>query len=327
MGKSVPKRRHIKFRRRGIPQTKEYNIRNAAKVWNQEHIWSFSPSRRARVSYVGTCAPLWLYVHRMGADMSEGDGLARTNCKHCVQRWLVCVSFGLMLHTSSRQAQFGDYIRSGDLYFKAIQLSAVGKPYEGRNRKIRWGPGWIVSDGLTSTICSFVRLIPFYLPMWTVTKEANVSVKHDSRYGYAHGHVMVSSRSWKTSFASISTRLSTPADTLTSRAIKWTKVIFQRIPYLTQKKSSYYQTFIVLSFLNTFKAKTPDSSAARTFIVNTCTVPTLSDRELTLSYARAMPRCGSLLKFLVSGRIMTSIFGYQIRYSDLIFIVFPTPAW
>jgi hypothetical protein len=33
---SVPKRRHIKFRRRGITQKKEYNIQNTAKVWNQE---------------------------------------------------------------------------------------------------------------------------------------------------------------------------------------------------------------------------------------------------------------------------------------------------
>jgi len=35
---SVPKRRHIKFRRRGITQKKTYNIKNTAKVWNQEYI-------------------------------------------------------------------------------------------------------------------------------------------------------------------------------------------------------------------------------------------------------------------------------------------------
>ena len=113
MGQSVQKRRQIKFRRRGIPQKKEYNLRNTAKVWNQEHIWSFSPSRRARVSYDGIGAPLWLYVHRVGADMSQGDDLTRPNCKHCVQRRLVCVAFGLTLHASWRQAQFGDYIRFG----------------------------------------------------------------------------------------------------------------------------------------------------------------------------------------------------------------------
>jgi hypothetical protein len=33
---SVPKRRHIKFRRWGITQKKAYNIRNKAKVWNKE---------------------------------------------------------------------------------------------------------------------------------------------------------------------------------------------------------------------------------------------------------------------------------------------------
>jgi len=33
---SVPKRRHIKLRRRGITQKKANNIQNTAKVWNQE---------------------------------------------------------------------------------------------------------------------------------------------------------------------------------------------------------------------------------------------------------------------------------------------------
>jgi len=36
MEQSVPKRRHIKFRRRGITQKEEYNILNAAKIWNLE---------------------------------------------------------------------------------------------------------------------------------------------------------------------------------------------------------------------------------------------------------------------------------------------------
>ena len=36
MEQSVPKRRQIKFRRRGIIQKKAYNIHNTAKVWNQE---------------------------------------------------------------------------------------------------------------------------------------------------------------------------------------------------------------------------------------------------------------------------------------------------
>jgi len=34
---SVPKRRHIKFRRRGITQKKAYNIQNMAKIWNHGH--------------------------------------------------------------------------------------------------------------------------------------------------------------------------------------------------------------------------------------------------------------------------------------------------
>jgi hypothetical protein len=36
MEQSVPKRRHIKFERRGITQKKAYGIQNMAKVWNQE---------------------------------------------------------------------------------------------------------------------------------------------------------------------------------------------------------------------------------------------------------------------------------------------------
>ena len=38
---SVPKWRHIKFRRRGITQKKTYNIQNTAKVWNQEWLPHF----------------------------------------------------------------------------------------------------------------------------------------------------------------------------------------------------------------------------------------------------------------------------------------------
>jgi len=35
---TVPKRRHIKFRRRGITQKKEYNIQDTAKVWNRIYL-------------------------------------------------------------------------------------------------------------------------------------------------------------------------------------------------------------------------------------------------------------------------------------------------
>jgi hypothetical protein len=38
----VPKRRHIKFRRRGSTQKKAYSIQNKAKVWNQKLSISFN---------------------------------------------------------------------------------------------------------------------------------------------------------------------------------------------------------------------------------------------------------------------------------------------
>jgi hypothetical protein len=53
--------------------------------------------------------------------------------------------------------------------------------------------------------------------------------------------------------------------------------------YWKPKKRNYCKIFIVLSFLNTFNAKTPDSSATQTFIVNA--VPKLSDSELITSDA------------------------------------------
>jgi len=37
MEQSVPKRRHIKFRRGGITQKKAYNIQNTEKFWDQEY--------------------------------------------------------------------------------------------------------------------------------------------------------------------------------------------------------------------------------------------------------------------------------------------------
>ena len=38
MEQSVPKRRHIKFSRRGITQKKAYDIQNTTKVLNHEHV-------------------------------------------------------------------------------------------------------------------------------------------------------------------------------------------------------------------------------------------------------------------------------------------------
>jgi len=46
MEQSIPKRRHIKFRRRGITQKKAYNIQNKAKVWNQKHIFTNTYCKR-----------------------------------------------------------------------------------------------------------------------------------------------------------------------------------------------------------------------------------------------------------------------------------------
>jgi hypothetical protein len=54
MEQIVPTHRHIKFRRRGITQKKEYGIQNRAKVLNQEHMFSFSlqPLLEAFVSLI-----------------------------------------------------------------------------------------------------------------------------------------------------------------------------------------------------------------------------------------------------------------------------------
>jgi len=41
MGQSVPKRRNIKFRRRGITQKNEYCIQNMVKVWNKKYTHLF----------------------------------------------------------------------------------------------------------------------------------------------------------------------------------------------------------------------------------------------------------------------------------------------
>ena len=58
MGQSVSKRRHIKFRGRGITQKKQYNFQNTAEIWNQEsnYLLKFTSShgimsRNASFSY------------------------------------------------------------------------------------------------------------------------------------------------------------------------------------------------------------------------------------------------------------------------------------
>jgi hypothetical protein len=54
---SVPKRRHIKFRRRGITQKKTYNIQNMAKVLIQEIIVAFAEVLALCCSHQNDC---WL---------------------------------------------------------------------------------------------------------------------------------------------------------------------------------------------------------------------------------------------------------------------------
>ena len=73
--KSVPKRRHIKFRRRGITQKKAYNIQNKAKVWNQESfflIWS--PSQYLASSTVHK-APSYVVFSTPVRKLSTADDL------------------------------------------------------------------------------------------------------------------------------------------------------------------------------------------------------------------------------------------------------------
>jgi len=63
---SVPKRRHIKFRRRGITQKKAYNIQNMEKVWNKESSIYFRINlKRHFYIYIyikHNSMPLWIAV-------------------------------------------------------------------------------------------------------------------------------------------------------------------------------------------------------------------------------------------------------------------------
>jgi hypothetical protein len=61
MVQSVPKRRHIKFRRRGITQKKAYNIQNTAKVGNQIQIVGIASQLTAiRMPNVRLPSPLYV---------------------------------------------------------------------------------------------------------------------------------------------------------------------------------------------------------------------------------------------------------------------------
>ena len=74
---SVPKRRHIKFRRRGITQNKTYNIQNTAKVWNQEYLVLYTTYQLA--------APLYTYI----STIINLSLCCNTKSKPCLYKILV----------------------------------------------------------------------------------------------------------------------------------------------------------------------------------------------------------------------------------------------
>jgi hypothetical protein len=140
---------------------------------------------------------------------------------------------------------------SGALCFKAMRLSAMEKPYVGGNRKSIWVPGVIMNVHLTSitrsrleepiqAFNSFTNLSLFYLTIYALATEANMSVKLDSRNGYTHGHVMVSSWSAHSQLTVTENILCVyfNASVHTSRRSHVTgpsrERVFARIPYLTQ---------------------------------------------------------------------------------------------
>ena len=61
---SVPKRRHIKFRRRGITQKEKYNIQNTAKVGNQKTwICINTAVRTSNLAFLRTfCLLWWIFI-------------------------------------------------------------------------------------------------------------------------------------------------------------------------------------------------------------------------------------------------------------------------
>jgi hypothetical protein len=82
---SVLKRRHIKFRRRGITQKKTYSIQNMTKVWNQEQIFTskkgndmFRKGRNLpRKPQVLVKCPHWSSVLRSGCSCPSHKGTSR----------------------------------------------------------------------------------------------------------------------------------------------------------------------------------------------------------------------------------------------------------
>jgi len=91
---SVPKRRHIKFRRRKISQKKAYHIQNKAKVWNQELLFLLTEHsakearfdcRNERVSY-NTISNV-SYLHLWQALPHTTPFSLSFSRLHCQQKW------------------------------------------------------------------------------------------------------------------------------------------------------------------------------------------------------------------------------------------------
>jgi hypothetical protein len=83
-------------------------------IWYRVYIMTLWDKARARVPRnADHCGQYYVQGRRW--HLSEGDVLTGPNCKHLVPRlWsTVCVTFCLILHTSSRQGQFDDCICFG----------------------------------------------------------------------------------------------------------------------------------------------------------------------------------------------------------------------
>jgi hypothetical protein len=74
---SVPKRRHIKFRRRGITQKKANNVQNTVKVWNQETWISstvFLKTLNMKIDYGNNNTQARIFVMMMIMPLMMYDG-------------------------------------------------------------------------------------------------------------------------------------------------------------------------------------------------------------------------------------------------------------
>jgi len=63
MEQSVPKRRHIKFRRRWITRKKDYNLHNTASACNQEKLLEFLYVFYYSLYFIKLSFKYWLYIN------------------------------------------------------------------------------------------------------------------------------------------------------------------------------------------------------------------------------------------------------------------------